>query len=85
MLNRAELLAHWRARGIDPGRCFYTDWPTGGVFEVDHLIPITRGGTDAIANLVPCLPTIRQMKTYLTAVEFDAVLDAPEPEFDIAV
>lgn len=85
MLNRAELLAHWRARGIDPDRCFYTGWPTGGVFEVDHLVPITRGGTDAMGNLVPCLPLIRLMKSHLTAVEFYAVLDAADPEFDIAV
>ncbi len=84
-MKRAELLAQWRARGIDTGRCFYTGWPTGGVFEVDHLVPIARGGTDAIGNLVPCLPVIRQMKIHLTAVEFDAVLDSPEPELDIAV
>ena len=85
MLNRAELLAHWRARGIDPGRCFYTGWPTGGVFEVDYRIPPSRGGADAMDNLVPCLPAVRQMKTYLTAVEFFTVLDTPEPELGVAV
>lgn len=85
MLHRADLLAHWRARGIDPGRCFFTGWPTGGVFEVDYLIPVARGGADSINNLVPCLPAVRQVKTYLTAAEFLTVLDVTEPELGIAV
>lgn len=84
-MNRVQLLAYWRARGIDPGRCFYTGWPTGGIFEVDHLVPIARGGPDSMDNLVPCLPAARQVKSLLTAMEFFAVLDAAEPELDVAV
>ena len=52
---------------------------------MDHLVPITRGGPDAMDNLVPCLPVIRQVKSHLTAVEFYEVLDASEPELDVAV
>jgi len=36
-------------------------------------------------NLVPCLPAARQVKSLLTATEFFAVLDAAEPELDVAV
>jgi hypothetical protein len=36
-------------------------------------------------NLVPCLPAARQVKSLLTAMEFFAVLDAAEPELDVAV
>lgn len=75
MPKRADLIARWRATGIDPGRCFYTGWPTGGVFEIDLLLPDTRGGTHDMTNLVPCLPAVQQLKGHLTAGEFLIVLD----------
>jgi hypothetical protein len=80
-MDRADLIAYWRAGGIDPDRCFYTGWPLGGIFEVDHLTPVDRGGTETSPNLVPCLPAIKQMKSFRTAAEFIAYLDSPELEF----
>ena len=39
------------------GRCYYcgkTLNPFFGEFHIDHVIPVTRGGTHHIDNLVPC-------------------------------
>lgn len=85
MLKRADLIAHWRSRGIDPGRCFYTGWPTGGVFEVDYLTPLSRGGSHEMDNLVPCLAAVQQLKGHLTAVEFLALLDSGMTDLRMAV
>ncbi|MFD0276205.1 HNH endonuclease [Kitasatospora sp. NPDC127111] len=36
--------------------CFYCDGPLT-VMELDHVIPLSRGGADATSNLVPaCSP-----------------------------
>lgn len=85
MVKRGDLLAHWRARGIDPGRCFYTGWPTGGAFEVDHLVPVARGGSNDLDNLVPCLPAVKAAKSGLMPEEFFALLDSGGYRWGIAV
>lgn len=46
---RRRALAYWKAQGI-PLDCVYC----GGPFEhVDHVLPVSRGGTDDVENLVP--------------------------------
>jgi hypothetical protein len=40
----------WRFAGIDPGTCFYCRAPST---EVDHIVPVSRGGTNMPVNLVP--------------------------------
>ena len=85
MWTRAELIASWKSRGIDPDRCYYTDWPLGGAFEVDHLVPIARGGENVNENLVPCLPAVKQAKKHRTAAEFLRLLEARGRELPIAV
>lgn len=85
MWTRADLIASWKARGIDPDRCFYTGWPLGGAFEVDQMTPIARGGENVIDNLVPCLPVVKQVKNHRTAEEFLRFLDSDERELGIAV
>jgi hypothetical protein len=85
MVTRADLNSHWRARGIDPDRCFYTGWPLGGIFEVGHLTPRVLGGTDDPDNLFPCLRAAKLAKMHRTAEEFLTFLDAGEPDLPIAV
>ncbi len=85
MWTRADLIASWKARGIDPDRCYYTGWPLGGAFEVDHLTPIARGGEDVIENLAPCLPAVKQVKNHRTAGELLRFLDSDPRELGIAV
>lgn len=85
MVTHADLISHWRAQGIDPDRCFYTGWPLGGVFEVGHLVPRVRGGTDEPDNLVPCLRAARLAKTHRTAEEFRVFLDSGDENLKVAV
>lgn len=85
MVTHADLISHWRARGIDPDRCFYTGWPLGGVFEVGHLVPRVRGGSDEPDNLVPCLRAARLAKTHRTGAEFLTFLDSGDPPLGVAV
>ena len=55
-----ELQKHWRAKGIDPKRCTYCDawyrqwknnWKSS---QGDHVVPLDKGGTNLMYNLVPC-------------------------------
>ncbi len=85
MWTRAELIAFWKVRGIDPDRCYYTGWPRGGAFEVDHLTPMARGGEDVIENLVPCLPAVKLVKNHRTPAELIRFLDSGPRELRIAV
>lgn len=54
----------------DDGICVYCGHPntTNGV---DHLIPLTRGGKDAVANLVSCCKACNIEKNDRTPEEFD--------------
>ena len=85
MWTRGDLIASWKERGIDPDRCYYTGWPLGGAFEVDHRTPIARGGENAIDNLVPCLPAVKQVKNHRTAAEFFRLLESEDRELGVAV
>lgn len=38
------------------GRCAYTGEPLVDGFHMDHVVPLAKGGTSAIHNLVPCNP-----------------------------
>jgi hypothetical protein len=55
-----ELHKHWREKGIDPKRCTYCDawyrqwknnWKTS---QGDHVVPLNKGGTNLMDNMVPC-------------------------------
>lgn len=44
-------------------RCAYSGIPLGDDYQFDHVIPVSRGGTSNITNLVPCMPTINLSKS----------------------
>src|SRR5690606_5217579 len=50
-----DLLAFWRFLGIDPERCWY--WALDGrdapMEHVDHVIPLSRGGSETVWNKRP--------------------------------
>lgn len=51
--------------------CFYCQKPTvKGEREVDHMVPLSRGGAHAIENLCIACSKCNQSKSALTAAEF---------------
>ena len=52
------------------GLCAYSGTPLKENWEVDHLIPKRRGGTNDISNLLPVQKIINHYKRALTLEEF---------------
>ena len=52
-----ELHAYWLEQGYDPDVCTYCDKPIEAKTSIgDHVIPLSRGGSHTVDNLVPaCL------------------------------
>lgn len=44
------------------GRCFYCDKSVGTAYHVDHVIPLSRGGSNGPDNLVVACPFCNQSK-----------------------
>lgn len=46
------------------GACWYCDIQTNPFrdFTIDHVIPVSKGGTDDLANLVPCCKSCNSKK-----------------------
>lgn len=62
----------WDMYREQSGRCFYCEAALDGVFEVDHMTPVARGGNNEDSNLVlACFPCNRSKGTK-TAEEFFA-------------
>ena len=67
--------AEWRALvDIYDGWCAYRG--EAGPLQVDHRIPLSRGGTNAIDNVLPACRTCNTQKGQMTETEFRARLDA---------
>ncbi len=47
-----------------------------GALEPDHRVPLARGGSNAIENILPACPRCNQRKALLTEAEFRARLAA---------
>jgi 5-methylcytosine-specific restriction endonuclease McrA len=58
--------------------CYYCDVPLFGVYHVDHMTPISRGGSNWPENLCIACPTCNISKGAKTAEEFMAY-GAPVP------
>lgn len=68
-------LPRWVRRDVwsmTEGRCFYCGLHTNpfGTFHVDHMIPLSRGGTDDIRNLAPSCCYCNGLKATMTVQEF---------------
>lgn len=50
-------------------RCFYCDY-NGSSLQMEHMVPLSRGGWHAPFNVVPACPSCNQRKGSLTAEEF---------------
>jgi 5-methylcytosine-specific restriction endonuclease McrA len=83
---RAATIKRRRAIGLDSftpaewlatlksheGRCTYCGDTT--LIEIDHRIPLIRGGSNLIANIVPACRRCNRRKGTLTETEFRALL-----------
>lgn len=59
----------WNNHGYPEGR---------GAWEVDHSIPLSRGGTHHLNNLVPACRPCNQVKSNMTASEFRRAIQPRE-------
>lgn len=53
-------------------RCAYCGESVQGFGEIDHMMPVSRGGTNSIENLILACRTCNRDKTNKTAAEFIA-------------
>jgi len=76
--------AEWLARVEEyGGRCAYCG--ATGPLQADHRIPLSRGGTNRIENILPACNSCNASKHKLTETEFRARLAAerdPDLQFD---
>ena len=61
------------------GRCGYCNAKTARI-EADHRVPLSRGGLNTIANILPACPRCNRSKHTKTEVEFRAWLGATVTE-----
>lgn len=64
------LLFYKLARSANPKRCYYCQKTFGGVADVDHVIPITRGGWHCSSNLSLSCPSCNRHKSTKLPSEF---------------
>lgn len=57
--------------------CFYC--LEGGKMSIDHDIPIARGGTDNIDNILPACPSCNRRKSKRTSSEYLQIIKASAP------
>lgn len=69
-VSSEDLLAYWDANGILADHCYYSGVRLSGDWHLDHKVPLSRGGTHTVDNLVPCTPEVNMQKGRLTADEF---------------
>jgi len=69
--TREDIAAqHRRQRG----RCYWCGESVGGTYHVDHVIPLSRGGSNGPENIVISCPTCNMMKGAKMPSEFVGVL-----------
>lgn len=57
--NTADVLAQYDRQ---KGRCYWCGSNVGDTYDVDHVVPLSRGGTDWPDNLVIACPTCNKKK-----------------------
>jgi len=73
--------SRWWQNILAKGHCHWC----GGVFPkevltMDHVVPVTRGGTSSRGNLVPACKDCNTRKKYLLPIEWDEYLNSVKGE-----
>jgi hypothetical protein len=59
---------------VQSGKCHYCrNFTKLDKWTVDHKIPLIRGGTNDVSNLVGCCSSCNHLKDWLTDVEFSTI------------
>jgi 5-methylcytosine-specific restriction enzyme A len=77
--NRARELRHsaWWRKKIAAGTCHYCGKNVGPHgLTMDHIIPLSRGGTSERFNIVAACKDCNNRKKYLLPAEWDEYLDS---------
>ncbi len=69
-VTSANLLAYWESQGVDPTWCYYTGEELADDWQLDHMMPLSRGGGHTVDNLVPCTGSVNSSKNNRTAEEY---------------
>ena len=69
------ILAMWEAQ---EGRCVYCKTALAGSYDIDHVVPLSRGGPHEVGNLQLLCPTCNARKHDKTHEEFVAYLQRTE-------
>ena len=65
----------WWRRKIARGICYYCGAKVGNKnLTMDHLIPLSRGGTSSRDNIVPACKECNNKKKYMLPVEWEEYL-----------
>lgn len=67
--TKADIEAQYARQG---GKCEYCSEPVGSRFHVDHVVPISRGGSDGADNIAIACPPCNREKHNLTGDEYKA-------------
>jgi 5-methylcytosine-specific restriction endonuclease McrA len=66
----------WWQRKISKGICYYCGRSVDPrELTMDHIVPLTRGGTSTKGNLVPACKDCNNKKKYLLPIEWEEYLD----------
>lgn len=69
--TKKDIEAQYARQG---GTCFYCGAAVGGKFHVDHVVPISRGGSDGPENLVIACPLCNRRKGAKHPAEFAGIM-----------
>lgn len=50
--------------------CFWCSCPLDGVYHIDHVVPVAKGGTNSLDNLVLACPTCNRNKSAKDPIEY---------------
>ena len=78
MANRRRLVQKEREAVYNKmsGRCAYCGEPIGFcAMQVDHVIPLRKGGEDTLENMMPACRSCNRYKSTLTVEQFRAAVE----------